>query len=129
VKLKLSLLGVAVNNCGVCLSQFRNEEWAVLGPQCLHAFVGSYSFSRQLLTPSLQQLSRTMSEEVAREEPRMSSMQGPFRWASEFTMDVIIMCFGGDNSFIQDFVVYRPTFDGCHTNLLVSYHSRVRRSE
>jgi hypothetical protein len=53
VKLKLSLLGVAVNNCGVCLSQFRNEEWAALGPRCQHSFVGSYSFSHRLLTPSL----------------------------------------------------------------------------
>jgi len=38
VKLKLSLLGVAVNNCGVCLSQFRDEEWAALGPRCQHSY-------------------------------------------------------------------------------------------
>lgn len=36
VKLKLSLLGVVVDRCGVCLSQFKDAEWAALLP-CLHA--------------------------------------------------------------------------------------------
>lgn len=42
VKLKLSLLGVAIDNCGVCLSQFRDSEWAALGPRCQHSYVRSH---------------------------------------------------------------------------------------
>ncbi|KAI0327622.1 hypothetical protein GY45DRAFT_1256668, partial [Cubamyces sp. BRFM 1775] len=38
VKLKLSLLGVAVDRCGVCLSQFRREERGALTPVCRHPF-------------------------------------------------------------------------------------------
>ncbi|KAH9887358.1 hypothetical protein C8Q73DRAFT_657285, partial [Cubamyces lactineus] len=38
VKLKLSLLGVAVDRCGVCLSQFRREERGALTPVCRHSF-------------------------------------------------------------------------------------------
>ncbi|KAF8531149.1 hypothetical protein JB92DRAFT_2693084 [Gautieria morchelliformis] len=37
VKLKLSLLGVVVERCHVCLSQFKDAEWAVLLP-CFHSF-------------------------------------------------------------------------------------------
>ena len=37
VKLKLSLLGVPVDRCGVCLSQFRKEEDAALTPVCKHS--------------------------------------------------------------------------------------------
>ncbi|KAM5541872.1 hypothetical protein V8D89_004601 [Ganoderma adspersum] len=37
VKLKLSLLGVAVDRCGVCMSQFRRDERAALTPQCKHS--------------------------------------------------------------------------------------------
>ncbi|WVO17486.1 hypothetical protein L204_105178 [Cryptococcus depauperatus] len=37
VKLKLSLLGVRVSRCPVCLSQFRNGEQAILTPICGHA--------------------------------------------------------------------------------------------
>ena len=36
IKLKLTLLGVAVDKCGVCLSQFREEGRAFL-LQCQHA--------------------------------------------------------------------------------------------
>ncbi len=36
VKLKLSLLGVPVDRCGACLSQFRKEERAALTPVCKH---------------------------------------------------------------------------------------------
>ena len=36
VKLKLSLLGVAVDRCGICLSQFRHDERAALAPACKH---------------------------------------------------------------------------------------------
>ena len=36
VKLKLSLMGVAVDRCGVCLSQFKKREQGVLLP-CRHA--------------------------------------------------------------------------------------------
>ncbi|KAI0699154.1 hypothetical protein C8T65DRAFT_659986 [Cerioporus squamosus] len=38
VKLKLSLLGVPVDRCGVCLSQFRKEECGALTPVCKHSF-------------------------------------------------------------------------------------------
>ncbi|KAL1941784.1 hypothetical protein VTO73DRAFT_6784 [Trametes versicolor] len=38
VKLKLSLLGVAVDRCGVCLSQFRRGERGALTPVCKHSF-------------------------------------------------------------------------------------------
>ncbi|KAJ1310934.1 hypothetical protein OPQ81_009446 [Rhizoctonia solani] len=37
VKLKLSLMGVGVDKCGICLTQFKNNESAVLLP-CLHSF-------------------------------------------------------------------------------------------
>jgi hypothetical protein len=37
VKLKMSLLGVAVDRCGICLSQFKGGEWAALGERCRHA--------------------------------------------------------------------------------------------
>ena len=37
VKLKLSLLGVGVDRCGVCLSQFRREERGALTPVCRHS--------------------------------------------------------------------------------------------
>ena len=36
VKLKLSLLGVMVERCYICLSQFKDTEWAVLLP-CFHS--------------------------------------------------------------------------------------------
>lgn len=39
VKLKLSLLGAAVDKCGICLSQFKEGELAVLGVGCRHACV------------------------------------------------------------------------------------------
>ncbi|CAL1698728.1 unnamed protein product [Somion occarium] len=38
VKLKLVLLGVAVDKCGICLSQFKENEMAGLLPGCQHAF-------------------------------------------------------------------------------------------
>jgi hypothetical protein len=37
VKVKLSLLGVKVDNCSICLSQFKDQEWAALGPRCQHS--------------------------------------------------------------------------------------------
>lgn len=37
VKLKLSLLGVRVSKCPICLSQFRGGEKGVLTPTCAHA--------------------------------------------------------------------------------------------
>ncbi|WWC65371.1 uncharacterized protein I303_107989 [Kwoniella dejecticola CBS 10117] len=37
VKLKLSLLGVRVTKCGICLSQFKNNERAVMLPMCNHS--------------------------------------------------------------------------------------------
>lgn len=36
VKLKLSVLGVRVANCPICLTQFRGGEQAVLLPRCGH---------------------------------------------------------------------------------------------
>ncbi|EJF58147.1 hypothetical protein BD309DRAFT_854974 [Dichomitus squalens] len=38
VKLKLSLLGVSVDRCGICMSQFRRDEHAALTPACKHSF-------------------------------------------------------------------------------------------
>ncbi|KAI0646719.1 hypothetical protein C8Q79DRAFT_909263, partial [Trametes meyenii] len=38
VKLKMSLLGVAIDRCGVCLSQFRQGEKGALTPVCRHSF-------------------------------------------------------------------------------------------
>jgi hypothetical protein len=37
VKLKLSLLGVRVSKCPICLAQFKNKEKAVLVPECGHS--------------------------------------------------------------------------------------------
>jgi hypothetical protein len=37
VKLKLSILGVRVSNCPVCLAQYRGGDAAVLLPRCSHA--------------------------------------------------------------------------------------------
>ena len=37
VKLKLTLLGIVVDKCGICLSQFKNEELAALAPVCQHS--------------------------------------------------------------------------------------------
>ena len=39
VKLKLTLLGVVVDKCGICLSQFKDEEPAALAPICQHSYV------------------------------------------------------------------------------------------
>jgi len=38
VKLKMVLQGVGVDRCGVCAMQFRDQESAVIGTRCLHAF-------------------------------------------------------------------------------------------
>ncbi|OCH86256.1 hypothetical protein OBBRIDRAFT_783489 [Obba rivulosa] len=38
VRLKLMLLGAAVDKCGICLSQFRDAEMGALGASCMHAF-------------------------------------------------------------------------------------------
>ncbi|KAH7905952.1 hypothetical protein BJ138DRAFT_1016970, partial [Hygrophoropsis aurantiaca] len=38
VKLKLSLLGLVVDKCSICLSQFRDKESGVLGAKCQHTF-------------------------------------------------------------------------------------------
>ena len=40
VKLKLSLLGVMVDRCGICLSQFKEKERGILG-ECRHVYVSS----------------------------------------------------------------------------------------
>ncbi|QRW04808.1 hypothetical protein RhiLY_03807 [Ceratobasidium sp. AG-Ba] len=37
VKLKLSLMGISVDKCGICLTQFKNNDSAVLLP-CLHNY-------------------------------------------------------------------------------------------
>ena len=36
VKLKLRLMGVSVNNCGICLMQFKDKEMGALTPKCRH---------------------------------------------------------------------------------------------
>ncbi|PCH39143.1 hypothetical protein WOLCODRAFT_158678 [Wolfiporia cocos MD-104 SS10] len=38
VKLKLTLLGAVVDKCGICLSQFKDRDEAMLGPKCQHAY-------------------------------------------------------------------------------------------
>ncbi|KAJ7185734.1 hypothetical protein C8R46DRAFT_880924 [Mycena filopes] len=38
VKLKLALLGVAVDRCGICMTQFKRAEGARLSEGCGHAF-------------------------------------------------------------------------------------------
>lgn len=38
VKVKLSLCGVAVDRCGICLSQFKEAQRAALTSLCQHAF-------------------------------------------------------------------------------------------
>ncbi|KAF8875404.1 hypothetical protein CPB84DRAFT_1689642 [Gymnopilus junonius] len=38
VKLKLTLLDVAVDKCGICLSQFRGADVAALASGCQHSF-------------------------------------------------------------------------------------------
>lgn len=37
VKLKLSLLGVRVTKCPICLAQYRKDERAVILPECGHS--------------------------------------------------------------------------------------------
>lgn len=36
VKLKLRLMGTPVNNCGICLMQFKEKEIGALAPKCRH---------------------------------------------------------------------------------------------
>jgi len=38
VKLKLRLMGVSVDNCGVCLMQFKEKEMGALTPKCQHPY-------------------------------------------------------------------------------------------
>ncbi|KAJ7108644.1 hypothetical protein C8R44DRAFT_636304 [Mycena epipterygia] len=38
VKLKLALLGIAVDRCGICMTQFKKAERARLSEGCKHAF-------------------------------------------------------------------------------------------
>ncbi|KAG2065178.1 hypothetical protein BDR04DRAFT_1033411, partial [Suillus decipiens] len=38
VKVKLSLLGVNIQKCTICLSRFKNGDYGVLGAKCRHAF-------------------------------------------------------------------------------------------
>jgi len=44
VKLKMSLLGVAVEKCAICMTQFKDGDGAILGATCKHACV-SVTFS------------------------------------------------------------------------------------
>jgi hypothetical protein len=37
VKLKLSLLGVNVQKCAICMSQFKSGDYGILGGKCRHA--------------------------------------------------------------------------------------------
>lgn len=41
VKVKLTLLGVDIDKCGICLTQFKDEELAALAPICQHSYVCS----------------------------------------------------------------------------------------
>jgi len=38
VKLKLRLMGVSVDNCGICLTQFKDKEMVALTPKCQHPY-------------------------------------------------------------------------------------------
>lgn len=38
VKLKLSLMGVSVDNCGICFMQFKEKEVGALTPKCHHSY-------------------------------------------------------------------------------------------
>jgi len=38
VKLKLSLLGVPVEKCAICMTQFKDGDEGILGASCKHAF-------------------------------------------------------------------------------------------
>ena len=38
VKLKLSLLGIGVDRCGICLSQFKDGQSAGMSASCRHVF-------------------------------------------------------------------------------------------
>ncbi|KAF9446475.1 hypothetical protein P691DRAFT_673505, partial [Macrolepiota fuliginosa MF-IS2] len=38
LKLKLSVLGVAVNQCGICISQFKENQHASMSSLCRHVF-------------------------------------------------------------------------------------------
>ncbi|KAI9569816.1 hypothetical protein HD554DRAFT_2019592 [Boletus coccyginus] len=38
VKLKLSLLGVVVEKCAICMTQFKAGDGGILGATCHHAF-------------------------------------------------------------------------------------------
>lgn len=37
VKLKLRLMGVSVENCGICFMQFKENEGGALTPKCEHS--------------------------------------------------------------------------------------------
>ena len=39
VKLKLSLLGVSVEKCAICMTQFKESDEGILGATCKHAYV------------------------------------------------------------------------------------------
>lgn len=39
VKLKVTLLGVAVEKCAICMTQFKEGDAGVLGATCKHAYV------------------------------------------------------------------------------------------
>lgn len=39
VKLKMSLLGVAVEKCAICMTQFKEADGGILGASCKHAYV------------------------------------------------------------------------------------------
>ncbi|KAH7887134.1 hypothetical protein F5I97DRAFT_1807577, partial [Phlebopus sp. FC_14] len=38
VKLKMSLLGVTVERCAICMSQFKHGDRGILGAKCNHVF-------------------------------------------------------------------------------------------
>jgi len=38
VKLKLRLMGVPVENCGICFTQFKDKEVGALTPKCHHSY-------------------------------------------------------------------------------------------
>lgn len=39
VKLKMSLFGVAVEKCAICMTQFKADDEGILGASCNHACV------------------------------------------------------------------------------------------
>lgn len=73
-KLKLALLGIVVDKCGICLSQFKEDAEASLLP-CQHASVAqTFRIWPELSNPSSSQFPRFMHEQLAAPERVMPDL-------------------------------------------------------